>query len=329
MTKFGEFMKDWLYGADGYYQKYKAIGKEGDFYTAVSSSRFFGGSIANYLITLIDEGTVPEDTLVCEIGAHKGYLLADIVQFIYTLRPSLLETLRFGIVEPFENLRKVQKEYFENSFGETIALEHFESLGSMSEKSGFVVANEIFDAFACELVYKGQMGYVKDFTIRFEKIDTDIKRIAEKYGIIKGEIALGYEEFAKELYNAFEKVEFVTFDYGDLEARNDFSIRVYKKHEVYPLFDEKLDIKEVYKRADITYDVNFSHLIDAFIGAGFSKKAYKTQLLALVDFGLTELLDMLKNRVPENVYIREANKVKTLIHPAMMGERFKMLSVTK
>ncbi len=46
--------------------------------------------------------------------------------------------------------------------------------------------------------------------------------------------------------------------------RNDFSIRIYKQHETFPLFDEELVLREVYQTADITYDVNFGHVIEAF-----------------------------------------------------------------
>ena len=42
---FSEYMNAWLYEEEGYYKKFKAIGKSGDFYTAVSTSRFFGASI--------------------------------------------------------------------------------------------------------------------------------------------------------------------------------------------------------------------------------------------------------------------------------------------
>ncbi|MBD3807489.1 MAG: hypothetical protein IE880_02080, partial [Epsilonproteobacteria bacterium] len=52
---FSEYMNEWLYGHDGYYNSFKTIGKEGDFYTAVSSSRFFGASIANYFLKLISQ----------------------------------------------------------------------------------------------------------------------------------------------------------------------------------------------------------------------------------------------------------------------------------
>ena len=99
--RFSAYFNDWLYGDGGYYSKLGAIGKSGDFFTSVSTSQFFGGAIANYLISRIDSGDLPSDMLVLEVGAHKGFLLKDIVTFIYTLRPELLSSLRFGVVERF------------------------------------------------------------------------------------------------------------------------------------------------------------------------------------------------------------------------------------
>jgi SAM-dependent MidA family methyltransferase len=92
-------MHEWLYGNEGYYTKERTIGKEGDFYTAVSTSMFFGGAIAKRLLSTIESGFLSSSCHVVEIGAHKGYLLADMIQFIYTLKPALLSSLKFVIVE--------------------------------------------------------------------------------------------------------------------------------------------------------------------------------------------------------------------------------------
>ena len=114
MQLFSEYFDEWLYGDDGYYSNYKAIGKDGDFFTAVSASKLFGGSIAKRIIDTIESGFVPMNTTIVEIGAHHGYLIADIIQFIYTLKPELLQTLTFAIVERYENLREKQKSTFSN-----------------------------------------------------------------------------------------------------------------------------------------------------------------------------------------------------------------------
>jgi len=333
--RFSEFMQEWLYGENGYYTKRITIGKEGDFYTAVSSSMFFGGSIANRLISVIDEGFLSKDCVVVEVGAHKGYLLADMVQFIYTLRPELLKTLRFMIIEPQEENAKMQIEYFKTSFGDVVKLEHKKSLEEVSEKEAFVVANEIFDAFSCEVIKDDRMLYMDGYEPYFDKQSEDIKKIVDKYGFRRGEIGLGYGDFAKSLYEAFKIYEFVTFDYGDKEQRGDFSLRIYHKHHTYPFFsltdfvkdeEEKpknITLEELYKKSDITYDVNFTYLIDEFVNSGATLVWYKTQLAALVEFGIDKLLEILVKNTDENTYKSELNRVKVLINPTFMGERFK------
>ena len=339
--RFSDFMQEWLYAKDGYYANFREIGKKGDFYTAVSSSMFFGGSIANRLIKSIEEGFLSKNCTILEIGAHQGYLLADIVQFIYTLKPKLLETLKFAIVEPHTENIKAQKEYFKKSFGDFVTLKHYKDLKELSLDEAFIVSNEIFDAFACEIVKEDKQLYIDDnFDVTFGKMDNKIKDIAQKYGIEKGEIAVGYEEFASSLSKAVKKYEFITFDYGKMKTRGDFSIRIYSKHQVYPFFsltkfaeDESLkdnvSLKTLFKKADITYDVHFAHLIDSFKKAGAKECLFKTQLTALVEFGLIELLDMLRKKVDEKSYQNELNRAKVLIDPAFMGERFKMLKCRK
>jgi len=323
--KFSDYMYDWLYGEQGYYSKYKEIGKEGDFYTSVSSSKFFGGTIAKHIISIIDEGFLPCDTTICEIGAHKGYLLADIVQFIYTLRPELLETLSFTIVERFDFLQAEQRKYFEESFGDVVSLHQVKSLKELDLPNAFFIANEIFDAFSCELIHENKIGTYKDGKIVFEENDEWVSEKATKYHKVRGEIAVGYEAFALEMKAAAKTFEFMTYDYGEMQARPDFSIRVYKDHEVFPLFDESLTLDKVFSVSDITYDVCFEHLKDAYEEAGIKMCDFKTQALALVDMGLLELLEMLKDKGGEEIYLHEVERAKQLILPAFLGERFKMI----
>ncbi len=329
--KFSQFFNSWLYDSDGYYAKFRQIGKGGDFYTAVSSSMFFGGSIANRLIKTIKSGFLTEDTNVVEIGAHQGYMMADVVQFIYTLEPKLLDSLKFIIIEPFSENIKAQLKYFEKSFGSKIKLKHYNSLGELSLDSAFVLSNELFDAFSCEIIKDDKMLYIEDFKPIFKPMSSDVKELCKLHDIKKGEIAIGFEKFAKDLKNSIKKFEFVTFDYGEREKREDFSIRVYHKHKSYPFFELTdfvesnldLDLKKLYKKSDITYDVNFSHLIDSFKKEEILLESFKTQLAMLVDFGIIELLEILRANVTPEVYASELNRAKVLIDPAFLGERFK------
>jgi len=328
--KFSTYFNDWLYGQNGYYTKYRTIGKDGDFYTSVSTSKFFGGSIANKAIQTIKSGFLPTDTTIVEVGAHHGYLLADMIEFIYTLEPELLKTLTFAIVERFPTLQEQQKKYFQESFGDAVKLVHYNDISEIKLPSALIVANEIFDAFATELVYTTKEGILKNVIVNEHKLefepctDAYLNEVCKKYSIQKGEIALGYEEFALNLAKNINKFEFITFDYGEKYPRNDFSIRIYHKHKVFPLFEEDLLLQELFGKSDITFDVNFMHLIDSFRKANIKNVSYQTQLKALVEFGIISLLEILKEKAGETAYLREVQKVKTLLEPTGMGDRFKV-----
>lgn len=335
MIPFSHYMHEWLYGENGYYAKSPHVGKDGDFYTSVSTSMFFGGSIANYIVRLIDANKLKKDTTIVEIGAHKGYMLADIVQFIFTLRPNLLESLHFVIVEPLNAIRRMQEKYLKDSFGQEVDIRIIGSLKDFKTDEAFIVSNELFDAFACEIVKDDTMLYVKNNELFFDKMNNEVKSVCDTYNIKKGEVCLGFESFAKSLNGSFDAYRFVSFDYGQMDLRGDFSIRVYKDHETYPFFEltpftqNKNRLNEFFQKSDITSDVNFLHLKDLFEKAGASMVNFSTQMRALDDFGISTLLEILHKNVDEQTYKHEIQKVKQLLLPEYFGERFKMIEFVK
>jgi len=326
---FSDYMNEWLYGENGYYKNFKAIGKAGDFYTAVSTSSFFGAAIANHFYKLLQSKKADRNGWLIEVGAHQGYLLCDMIQWLYTCEPTLIATLKFGIVERQPEVRKAQKAYIQERFGDDVHVTHFSDISEVEAKYAFVVANEIFDAFPCELFKDEKIGNVENHQISWERASKEILTWAEKHYLKQGEIAVGYEDFAKSMAKGIEQCDFVTFDYGEKYVRNDFSIRVYRAHETFPLFDEELNLSESFQKDDITYDVNFKHVSEAFEAAGFNEAAYETQARALVRFGLIEILEQFSKQTTQERYLREADKIKTLIAPTMMGDRFKMIHLRK
>jgi SAM-dependent MidA family methyltransferase len=322
-------MNEWLYGEAGYYRTFKDIGKGGDFYTAVSTSSFFGASIANHFYTLIKEEAFKRDGWLIEIGAHKGYLLCDMIQWLYTLDPTLVQTLKFGIVERQPHVQQEQLKYIEERFGSDIQITHFNDINRVKVDYAFVVANEIFDAFPCELIKDGEQGFVENHKVEWREADKNLLEFASIHRQVKGEVAIGYEDFAQYMAKGIKLCDFVTFDYGERFVRNDFSVRVYQEHKTFPLFDEELNMEEAYQKADITYDVNFGHVIDAFEKAGFKLDKYETQARALIRFGLIDILEMFAKQTTQENYLREADKIKTLIAPTIMGDKFKMVHFQK
>jgi len=329
MMFFNEYMNEWLYGKEGYYKNFKTIGKDGDFYTAVSTSPFFGASIANFLYKQIEAGGIARDAMLVEIGAHQGYLIADMIQWLYSCDPTLIESMRFAIVERQPEVQERQKAYIEERFGGEVTVEYVDSLSQLETDYAFIVANEIFDAFPCDLVKDGEIALVKDNLIEWEKAPKSLLESIAKYRQTKGEVAVGYEAFAKDMAQNISHCDFVSFDYGEKYVRNDFSIRIYKKHETLPLFDDELKLNEEFQKSDITYDVNFEHVIDAFVGAGFENIEYETQARALIRFGLIDMLEAFAKQTTQTNYLRELDKVKTLIAPTIMGDKFKMVHFRK
>ncbi|RLA64481.1 MAG: hypothetical protein DRQ78_06020, partial [Epsilonproteobacteria bacterium] len=310
---FSEYMHDWLYGEEGYYKTFKAIGKSGDFYTAVSTSQFFGASIANYFYSLLQAQKADKNGWLIEIGAHQGYLLCDMIQWLYTCDASLIKTLKFGIVERQEEVRQVQLDYIQERFGDDIQITHFSDITEVEAEYAFIVANEIFDAFPCELFKDEKLALVEKNEIVWEKAPAEILSWAKTQQLNQGEIAVGYEAFAQAMAKGVRYCDFVSFDYGEKYVRNDFSIRVYRAHETFPLFDEDLVLAEAFKKDDITYDVNFSHVGEAFINEGFEELDYETQARALIRFGLIDILEQFSKQSTVARYAREADKIKTLI----------------
>ena len=327
--QFSAYMNEWLYGEDGYYKNFKAIGKSGDFYTAVSTSRFFGASIANYFYSLLKEEKADKNGWLIEIGAHQGYLICDMIQWLYTCDPTLVNTLKFGIVERQPEVRRAQLAYIQERFGDDVKIIHFNDISEVEAAYAFVVANEIFDAFPCDLLKDEKIAIVNEHEIDWVEAPDKILVWAKKYHLTQGEIAIGYEEFAKQMASGIEKCDFVSFDYGEKYVRNDFSIRVYRSHQTFPLFDEELALAESYKKDDITYDVNFGHVSEAFVGAGFEEVSYETQARALIRFGIIDILEQFAKQTTQAKYLSEADKIKTLISPTLMGDRFKLIHFNK
>ncbi|CAM2923699.1 SAM-dependent methyltransferase [Helicobacter burdigaliensis] len=317
MQKFSEFMQEWLYGENGYYRTLR-VGKKGDFYTSVSVSAFFGYSIANYLLEFLQNYTNKHLAIV-EIGAEKGNLISDVA--FYLQHKTGLKNVEFATLEPLLELHTTQKETFSNVCkGPNLRVfQNFKEL--KEEKFDFIIylSNELLDAFACELYYKGKMAFVEDFTLQFlpkENLDSNFI----------GEIPVGACEFVKELESCAKEWLFITFDYGSKQKRGEFSLRFYKEHSTQNLFknekEQNFDLKENFGKWDITYDVDFSLWEEEFKKAGAKELFFGRQNRILVDFGLDKVGEWYIHTFGLESFMHHSSKIRTLIDPALLGERF-------
>ena len=325
--KFSDYFESWLH--QNYYKRGVKIGKKGDFYTSVSIGSFFGICIAKHILQICENFQICESQKIdiIEIGANEGYLLCDIIQALFTFNKNKFKIFNFNIIEPHENLRQIQKNNFYEKFGNDVKINHFSNLQNVKFENVIFISNELFDSFKCEVVDGDKMLFIENEKPVFKKIDDDeIYKFMQKFKISKGEIPLSYFEFAKQICESANNLYFITFDYGEMKPRNDFSLRIYKNHNVYNFFEIK-NFSDFFGQSDITYNVNFSILKDAFESNKAKFIELKTQKRALIDFGATEILELFLQKGGKKVYNNAVLEFKHLINE--FDEKFKMIKFKK
>lgn len=304
MNKFSDYMTCWL---NEYYKNYAKIGKDGDFYTSVSVGALFGKLFA-LKISMYFQSQNKTPLEVVEIGANEGYMLCDIALFLKNfLNENDFKKLSFCIYEPYEKLRQIQKQNFEKI---GINLIHKDSFDN-----AIFVCNELFDAMGVELYDNEKMAYIDNDKILFQQADEKTIKLANEMGVTKGEIMTGVWEFLNNL--KAKKFTFCGFDYGKDYEREDFSIRIFKNHDIKDVFKDEL--KELYGVSDITYNVSFNQLFYMIKKLGFYKKDFKRQGVALVEFlTKSEILQSDK----EHLLTQESNFHQKLKHLTYMLDEF-------
>ena len=168
-----------------------------------------------------------------------------------------------------------------------------------------------------------------ELKFHWQKADQNLINLAKKFGIKKGEISTSYTKFALQLANAAKKVRFLSFDYGEFEPKNEFSLRVFKGHQVFSLF-EISNLAPYFKTSDLTYSLCFKQVEYAFSEAGFKMLKFKKQNEALVcDFGVDKILSLVLEKGSKQAYENAAKQAKFLLSPEFLGEKFKFIEFLK
>ncbi|PAF48419.1 hypothetical protein BKH46_00455 [Helicobacter sp. 12S02634-8] len=332
MIAFSAYMQEWLYGKEGYY-RYAVVGKGGDFYTSVSVSKFFGGSIAYHLLGLLESAKLGLPLKIIEIGADRGYLIGDVAEFLIALSDGVIPHCEFISIEPLEEKALVQKANFLKQTG--LELQVFKDLHALNlrdSESAFVFCNELFDAFACEVIMDKKMAYVHTDThchqLSWGELSQEACALLDIYPMAQGLLPIYLESFISLLLSKLQAAKawrFLAFDYGQWGVREDINLRAYQNHCVYNFTDIKKDLKRFYQQSDITYDVDFALIADIFESYGAQRIFFAPQMRALVDLGLGELLEKFAASTDYQHYLREVSKIKTLISPTGLGERFYLI----
>ncbi len=331
---FADFMELALYHTKhGYYTSEKEkIGKTGDYYTSSDVHPVFGELIARQLEQMWRLMGKNSFTIV-EMGAGKGWLCYDIVNFIRNEYPDFFEKMNYKIVEISHNL-------IEKQSGTLKGLEEKVSWGSFSTDGlsigsveGCFLSNEFVDSLPVHQVVvennclKEIYVIIKDdrFVEVIDKLSSPVLRDYFHESIInlkegqRAEINLKALDYVKNISSCLNRGFVITIDYGDLaedlysEERHRGTLMCYYGHTTN---------ENPYKRIgyqDITSHVNFSSIMREGGRFGLSTTGFVRQSNLLIALGILNKM----NEVQGN--FNKLLTVKNLFLPGGMGDVFKVL----
>lgn len=363
---FKQFMQMALYqpGFGYYVAGQEKFGTNGDFVTAPEISSLFSHCVANHCATVFtglkanNNENLNEDMSILELGAGSGIMAADILLYLATIDALPRSYL---ILEPGTELRQRQRETLQQRCPQL--LERVQWLQVLPQKPmrGIILANEVMDAMPVELFYipgteveitetKKPETYCIHVTeqqgkLRFKAIPSTVGQTTQiRHNCLdtwdqyynayrpnqsyQSEYNPALSGWLKSLSSTLGQGEILLIDYG--YERKDYyrperdqgTLLCHYRHRVHdqPLLWPGLQ--------DVTCSVDFTAVAEAADNASLKVAAYQTQADFLFSVGLETLFNTELGKYPEKQY-QLAQQVRTLTLPAEMGERFKVMTLTK
>ena len=338
---FSEFMQMALYApGQGYYSgDLRKFGAEGDFITAPEVSPMFAQCLARQIKDVL---VTMDEPRVLEFGAGSGVMAADMLLELERLN-ALPE--QYFILELSASLKQRQQETIKDKASHL--LESVVWLDALSKEkfSGVVVANEVLDAMPVECfrinddaveslqVHCENNELTSKYKAADENIESAVRSIEEK---IENKLPDGYSSefnpaiagWLKSIAAMLEQGMVLLIDYGYAaaeyyhEERQMGTMMCHYQHRAHadPLWYPGLQ--------DITAFVDFTDVAYSAVDAGFDVSGYTSQAMFLMGAGLDELHQrQITDDVKNQVILSQ--QIKTLTMPSEMGERFKVMALTK
>lgn len=333
---FAAYMQMCLYQPGlGYYSAgSQKFGKSGDFVTAPEISPLFAQALCRHIIDVFQQLTHKN---IYEFGAGSGQLAFDSLQELTALGhlPD-----QYYIIEASAELTHRQQEKLATLPSEI--QNRVVWLSTLPEKiTGVVIANEVCDAMPTHLINFHNNTFVERHVClendelswcNNENISSSLKQEATKsLSFIDSdhylsEINLNASAWIKTLADHMQQGAVFIIDYGQNERsyfhpeRNEGSLRCYFQHQLVnnPFLLPGL--------IDITADVNFTSLAEAAHQSGLNVTSFQTQ----ADFLIAgDIIHLAQEADSTSQQLQNSSALKQLLLPHVMGERFKVLSLSK
>jgi SAM-dependent MidA family methyltransferase len=347
---FSKFMNIALYEPGlGYYSGgLQKFGEKGDFITAPEVSPLFAQCLANQVAELVQHfrRSGSEKIYILEFGAGSGILAADMLLALEKL-DALPE--QYLILELAAELgQRQQQTIMEKSPHLLCCVQWLDELPEETDNI-IVIANEVLDAMPVEcfrVTANGQGNQVESLMIGVEN-DQLVSRYlpaeaatVEKIRVIQqrsefvfldgysSEYNPAIQAWLSVLESKSNRIVIILIDYGYNEQeyyhpdRTSGTLMCYHQHRGHADFLWWPGLQ------DITAFVNFTDVAYCAVELGLNVSGYTTQAAFLLANGLSELhASLMTDDVKQQVKLSQ--QIKTLTLPSEMGERFKVMALTK
>lgn len=289
-----------------YARERNPIGPQGDFYTSADLDPVFGRLLAKQFQQWAKD--LNGFTLV-ELGAGHGLLARDILE---------THPFPYMILERSPAMRRRQEALLR-----PYNITWIEDLPQ--RLSGCIFSNEFFDVLPVHRIIRRD-GVLKEIYVTedFQEIEKDLKEPLDapvREGQIV-DISLEARHWIRRIGESLDRGYHLAVDYGYLRdkfyAQPRGTLMCYWRHQA---------VEDPYRHIgeqDITAHVNFSDLIDEGRSISLDPVTFTTQMDYLVGLGI---LDEIRKLAVEGdaASMKRLLRLKKLIVPNAMGERFKVL----
>ena len=315
-----------------YYQKKNKFGHGGDFVTSPHVSSIFSEMITIWIILFWNKIKKPKTLNILELGPGDGTMGKDIISSLGKIN-FFKSKVNYYFLEKSKSLKKIQKKNLKNEKN----IYWIDNLKEFEKKDNLIIlGNEFFDALPVKQF--GKRGdswfekYVffnkkKQLSFVFKKAKLESIRKIEKIYNLKINKFIEYppnlEKLIKNISNLLKNKNsiFLTIDYGeDSKICNDTIQAIYK--------NKKSNILQNVGESDITYQVNFFHLIKLFKKNKLHLVEFTTQSNFLQKLGIKERAANAKKNLKKNQQLLLDSALKRLLHPLEMGSLFKVLIIS-
>ncbi len=338
---FSRYMELALYAPGlGYYSAgLHKFGRRGDFITAPELGSVYAQTLAQVIAPVLRQ---LDQRTVLEVGGGSGRFAVDLWRALDAL-DALPE--RYWLLERSADLRERQIERLEQEVPEALPRIAWLEEPPKERWDGVLIANEVVDALPVDLFQVGADGALeKRVTLRDEQLAYTLQapradlasKLAELLEDLPQSLPEGWEgellcsggAWLDSVAGRLRDGMALLVDYGESASdlyhpqRSGGSLRCFYRHRVHsdPFWYPGL--------CDITASVDFSALARAGAELGFDLASYDTQSAFLraarIDLAVGDL-----SLLPEMKRIRVSQQLKTLMLPTEMGERFKVLALTR